>query len=202
MRASLRHSRQAFEADRQCGEMRKRRALAALLATRAPSRLMTLRVLGETCFPYKRKISALRASAPSRSAAANGGCFQANAAGCGLGRVSFKLQYCSLDSIPRILARGHRRPCRNSQCRAFYPEASRLPKGVIDEVEPACFRGRLQGPACSHLIRSTVVLRSAARAGHDLRGSVVVPASGAANRAARHTTGIKRFLHEAVGCDN
>jgi hypothetical protein len=35
MRASPRHSRQAFEADRQCGEMGKRRALAALLPTRA-----------------------------------------------------------------------------------------------------------------------------------------------------------------------
>src|ERR1700731_1274884 len=37
MRASPRHSRQAFQADRQCGDMGKRRALAALQPTRAPS---------------------------------------------------------------------------------------------------------------------------------------------------------------------
>ena len=37
MRASPRHSRQAFQADRRCGDMGKRRALAALLPTRAPS---------------------------------------------------------------------------------------------------------------------------------------------------------------------
>ena len=44
--------------------------------------------------------------------------FKQTAAGWGLGRVSFKLQYCSLGSIPRTLARGHRRPCRNSQFQA------------------------------------------------------------------------------------
>jgi hypothetical protein len=37
MRASPRHSRQAFQADRQCGDVGKRRALAALRRTRAPS---------------------------------------------------------------------------------------------------------------------------------------------------------------------
>ena len=37
MRASPRHSRQAFQADRQCGDMGKRRALAVLQPTRAPS---------------------------------------------------------------------------------------------------------------------------------------------------------------------
>src|ERR1700719_4760348 len=37
MRASPRHSRQAFQADRQCGDVGKRRALAALRPTRAPS---------------------------------------------------------------------------------------------------------------------------------------------------------------------
>ena len=44
--------------------------------------------------------------------------FKQTAAGWRLGRVSFKLQYWSLDSIPRTLARGHRRPCRNSQFQA------------------------------------------------------------------------------------
>ena len=37
MRASPGHSRQAFQADRQCGDLGKRRALAALRPTRAPS---------------------------------------------------------------------------------------------------------------------------------------------------------------------
>ena len=72
-------------------------------------------------------------------------------------------------------------------------------------TKSTCGRRPNNSSAITVISETSVAGKCAAFGGNDLRGSIVAadcPASGAANRAARHTTGIKRFLHEAVGCDN
>jgi hypothetical protein len=69
-------------------------------------------------------------------------------------------------------------------------------------TKSTCGRRPNNSSAITVISETSVAGKCAAFGGNDLRGSVAVAAGCPANRAARRTTGIKRFLHEAVGCDN